>query len=339
MPSARRVTWAKFRVAAMCAVASLIVATLAYLLTGGTLLQQKATIFLYIPDATGLTKESPVRVDGIDAGKVALVDLSGSNEPNRVIRVTMTVQRERLSSLPADSYAQLSSDNLVGDKFVDITGGNSGDLVAPNGEITYKGQGEFMKSLDLSQFEKQLRVVDATLTEIEQGKSRVGQFILGDQFYNDLRKRMAELQQGMRTIASTTSEMGQALYSDRLYRQISEPLVALDRDLAKLQSGQGAGGQLLRDSGQYDQFQAGAQDLRQTIQDLRAADFLKSDRMYNDWNRGLASLLRTVEQMNADPMLVRSETYDNLNGLAKEFRDTVRDFRQDPRKYLRLKVF
>jgi hypothetical protein len=43
--------------------------------------------------------------------------------------------------------------------------------------------------------------------------------------------------------------------------------------------------------------------------------------------------------MNADPMLVRSETYDNLNGLAKEFRDTVRDFRQDPRKYLRLKVF
>ncbi|SPF41086.1 Mammalian cell entry related domain protein [Candidatus Sulfopaludibacter sp. SbA4] len=337
MPSVSRVNWAKFRVAAVCVVATIILATLVYLLTGGTLLQQKATVYLYIPDASGLTSGSPVRVDGIDVGKVDSVNLSGSKQPNRVIRVAMTVERGRLASVPADSFAQLSSEDLAGDKFVDITSGRSTDRMAPNGELSYKEQTDFMKSLDLSQVAKQLRDVDAVITDIEQGKSRLGQFIQGDEFYRDLRRRTTELQNGMRTIASTTNEVGQSLYTDKLYRQVSEPLATLDQDLAKLQSGQGTGGQLLRDSAQYDQLQASARDLQKTIGDLRSGDFLKSDQMYNEWCRGLAALIQNVEQMNADPMLERSETYDNINGYAKEMRDLVRDFRKDPRKFLRLK--
>ena len=337
MPSASRVNWAKFRVAAVCLVASIILATLVILLTGGTLLQQKATLYLYIPDATGLIAGSPGRVDGIDVGKVGSVDLSGSRQPSRVIRVAMIVDRGRLTSMPADSFAELSSENLAGDKFVDITSGRSANRIGPNGEIGYKEQSDFMKSLDLSQVRKQLDAVDAILTDIEQGTSRLGQFIEGDDFYRELRRRTTELQNGIRTIASTTSEIGQALYSDKLYQQIGEPLVALDQDLARLQSGQGAGGQLLRDTAQYDQLQAGAQDLRKTIGEFRSAEFLKSDQMYNDWCSGLASLIQNVEQMNSNPMIFTSETYDNLNGIAKEMRDLVRDFRQNPRKFLRLK--
>jgi phospholipid/cholesterol/gamma-HCH transport system substrate-binding protein len=337
MPSASRVNWAKFRVAVVCVVAGVILATLVYLLTGGTLLQQKTTIYLYIPDATGLTSGSPVRVDGIGVGKVDSVNLSGSTQSSRVIRVSMIVERGLLSKLPADSFAQLSSEDLAGDKFVDITSGRSTNRIAPNGELSYKEQSDFMKSLDLSQVAKQLRDVDAVITDIENGKSPLGKFIQGDEFYNDLRRRTTELQNGMRTIASTTSEVGQALYTDKLYQQVSEPLAALDQDLAKLQSGQGAGGQLLRDSAQYDQLQATARDLQKSIGDFRSGDFLKSDQMYNDWLRGMAALIQNVEQMNADPMLNRSETYENLNGYAKEMRDLVRDFRKDPRKYLRLK--
>jgi hypothetical protein len=31
--------------------------------------------------------------------------------------------------------------------------------------------------------------------------------------------------------------------------------------------------------------------------------------------------------------------YENLNGEARELRDTLREFRQNPRKFLRLKIF
>jgi phospholipid/cholesterol/gamma-HCH transport system substrate-binding protein len=209
--------------------------------------------------------------------------------------------------------------------------------MTPNGEITHKEQSDFMKSLDLAQIAKQLRDVDAVVTDIEQGKSLLGQFIQGDAFYNDLRRRTRELERGMQAIASTTSEIGQALYSDKLYRQVSEPLATLDQDLAQLQSGQGSGGRLLRDSAQYDQLQASARDLRKSIGDFRSAEFLGSDQMYNDWCRSLAVLIQSVEDMNANPVLATSETYDNLSGYAKEMRNLVRDFRKDPRKFLRLK--
>src|ERR1700761_9241622 len=70
MPSVQRVRWAKFRVSSVAVVAVIILATLMYLLTGGTLLEPKARIYLYIDDATGLGPQSPVRVDGISIGTV-----------------------------------------------------------------------------------------------------------------------------------------------------------------------------------------------------------------------------------------------------------------------------
>jgi phospholipid/cholesterol/gamma-HCH transport system substrate-binding protein len=87
MPSAQQVTWAKFRAATVILVALLILGTLAYLLTGGTILEPKTQIYLYLPDANGVAPGSPVRVDGIGIGKVILVELSGSNEPNHVVKV------------------------------------------------------------------------------------------------------------------------------------------------------------------------------------------------------------------------------------------------------------
>src|ERR1035437_10717688 len=103
MPSERQIRWAKFRVLTVCAVAMVILSILAYLLTGGSVLTEKATMYLYIPDATGLGPGAPVRVNGIGVGKVRLVDLSGSTEPNRIVKVTLTVERDRLASIPDDS--------------------------------------------------------------------------------------------------------------------------------------------------------------------------------------------------------------------------------------------
>ena len=59
MPSVLQVRWAKFRVATVSTVALLILLVLAYLLTGGTLLEPKTHLYLYINDATGLARSRP----------------------------------------------------------------------------------------------------------------------------------------------------------------------------------------------------------------------------------------------------------------------------------------
>ena len=43
-----------------------------------------------------------------------------------------------------------------------------------------RAEPELMKSLDLSDFQKQLRRIDAMLSDIEEGKGRVGEFVQGE---------------------------------------------------------------------------------------------------------------------------------------------------------------
>src|SRR5438105_13246626 len=116
MPSAQRVAWAKLRVSAVGLVALAILSTILYLLTGDTLLEPKANLYLYIPDATGVASGSPVRVEGINVGKVESVGLSGSTNPDRIVKITMSIERKSLSSITADSTAQIASDTAIADK-------------------------------------------------------------------------------------------------------------------------------------------------------------------------------------------------------------------------------
>ena len=344
MRSRRKVIWAKFRVTMVAICALAILSVLFYLLTGGTLLQAKTTLRVFVPDATGIGRRSPVRVDGIDVGKVRLVRLTGSADPARVVEIVLTVEEYRLRSIPRDSFVQFSADTLIGDKYVDITSGRTGAIIDPDGELRYQPATDITKSLDLTQFEKQLRIVDALLTNIEQGEGRVGKFVAGEELYNSLRKSLIEVESGLTRAAGTTGKVGSLLYSDALYRQLAAPATQLDDILESIQSGQGASGKLLRDSADYDRLRAGAADLRKTLEDLRAgrgagARLLSSDALYEDLNRKVAGLIVAVDRFQYNPWLTTTEVYEGLNGAAREAHDFIRDFRRDPSKMLRLKVF
>jgi len=339
MPTPRQVTWAKFRVAMAVLAAVAIFSVLVYLLTGGTLLTAKATVYTYIPDATALSSASPVRVNGVDVGRVKKIALSGSNEPTRIIRVTMEIEQNQLPDIPVDSFVEVSTDNVVGDKFVDITRGRSTAVIQRNAEIAFKVQPEFLKTLDLTQFENEVRTVEATLDDIEQGRSEFGKFVQGNDMYNDLLRWVGDLQKGLRATARTTDTVGSLIYTDRLYRQIQEPLAQLDASLARLQAGQGELGRLLRDDAQYAQLRDTLAGFRKTVSSVQSNQFLQSDEEYAGLNRMLASLLQNVDEIAASPLLGTSADYENWTGLAKEMRDGLQDFRKDPQKFLRIKLF
>jgi phospholipid/cholesterol/gamma-HCH transport system substrate-binding protein len=157
--------------------------------------------------------------------------------------------------------------------------------------------------------------------------------------YRDLLKDIGEIETAVRDAASTTGAIGQDLYGDKLYRQISEPVHRLDQSLAAIQSGQGTLGQLLRDTAQYDRAISLAQNLRKGIADLRTNELMRSDQLYTSLSSTLAGMTRSVDRFNASPEFGTSAMYDNLNGMAKELEATLKDFRENPKKYLRLKLF
>jgi phospholipid/cholesterol/gamma-HCH transport system substrate-binding protein len=339
MPSLARIQWARFRVMMMCVVAVLILLFLLFKLFGGVLLSPKMVVYLYIPDASGISGESPVRVDGIDVGRVAKVELSGSKDSNRAVRVTLLFYRDRISRIPADSLAQISSDTLIGDKFVDIHGGRSPSTLPSEGELTYKDQPELVRSLDLTQFTQQLRLVDATLTDIEQGRSQFGKFYQGTEFYNDLMRRLTEIQRGIQAAVSTTGAVGSLISNDRVHAQAVAFLEQFDQSLAQIQAGQGTAGQMLRSTAQYDHLLSQAQAFRQSLEQLGKGDLFQSASAYDSAAQGLARLIHSIDELNRDPLMTSTVLYENWTGSMKEMRDSMKDFRENPRKYLWMKLF
>jgi len=339
MPATRGVAWARVRVTVLIVAALSILSVLVYLLSGGRVFQRQTTLYLYIPDATGLESESPVRVNGTDVGKVQKVEFSGSTEPNRIVRLTLSIEPERITDISADSTAQISTAGVVGDKYVDITQGVNPARLSPRGEIQYKGSPELLKTLDLQQFIEQLRTLDATFADIQAGRSPVGQFVLGDQMYRDLQKGLADLDRGFHVATSTDVTLGQLLSTDRHYQTIRAPLMRVDDQLARIQAGQGPYGRLLREDGQYQHFREEAADLHKSIADFRKQEFLASDQMYAGWSRSVGVWITRVDEFRTSPMFSSSATYDNLSGFARDLSHTLREFREDPRKYLRIDVF
>jgi phospholipid/cholesterol/gamma-HCH transport system substrate-binding protein len=318
------------------AVGVIILCVLLYLLTGGMLFKEQSTLFLYIPDASGLSEGSPVSVSGIGIGKVSGIVLSGSSDPKRVVRVTLTVAHDALPMIPVGSFAQLGTDPF-GAKWVDINAAGRG-VMPPKSEIPYQEPSDIFKTLDFATFEKNLRQMDAILTDIETGRGLVGQFVMGTDLYIQVRAKLVELEKGVRAAASTTSAFGQEVYSERLYRQVMAPLTDFDQSLARLQSGQGAG-RYLRDSAAFDQAAAGIRGFRDSIAAIRASSFIHSDELYNSLNTSINTLARSVDEINAGPLFAAPQTYENLNGFARELEHTMRDFRGNPQKYLRIKLF
>jgi phospholipid/cholesterol/gamma-HCH transport system substrate-binding protein len=339
MPSPERVSWARFRVASVALVSLLILSVLVYLLTGGSLFQPKATLYIYIPDATGVAPRSPVRVNGIDVGAVTGVNFSGSGDLQRSIRVAFRVEQQYLREIPADSTAQISSDTLVGDKFLDISSGTSPRPVGPNSEISYQTQALSTKTLDLQDFRKRLDEMNAILDDIESGKSRVGQFVIGEDMYNSWRRALADMQGALNRAGNTTRQMGALLYSDQLHQQIETPLRTLDRTLIAIQAGQGGMGQMLASDAAYQQLRTTTDSLKRAIAGVHSGSWIQSDEAYEKWSRGLGGLIQSVDDFAVNPALLNSQQYDTLNGFARELGNNLKDFRENPSKYMRLQLF
>jgi phospholipid/cholesterol/gamma-HCH transport system substrate-binding protein len=157
--------------------------------------------------------------------------------------------------------------------------------------------------------------------------------------YDEWRKLLRAGQKGMHAIAAREGQLGSMVYSDTQYETLRQSILTLDQALARLQSGQGDLGRLLRDDAQYRQITAGLVSLRQSIDGLRAGPWLQSTADYGAWSRGLGGLIRTVDEFNTSSVMSTAQVYESLNGMSRELQHSLGDFRQNPQKYLRIKLF
>jgi phospholipid/cholesterol/gamma-HCH transport system substrate-binding protein len=327
MPSQEKKRWAQLRVGLLAMGALIIFAVLVFVLTSSRgLFKSRTDVYTFLDDSAAVAIGSPVRLNGIDVGRISAVNLSGSNEPNRVVRVTMEIDDAFLTSIPVDSQATIAAENLLGTKYINIKKGKSPMPVKAGSEI---------KSLDTRAFDEVvqqgysalasldgiLKKVDGIIDSIQVGKGTVGKLLSDDQLYNRVLDITTEVQKLAETLNSDQGTLGKLMHDQQLYDDVRGTVARVNTLVDGLQQGQGTAGKLLKDPALYDDTRATIDDTRATIAEVR--------KLLDKINNGQGTL---------GQLLVNPALYESLDGTTREMNGLLKDFRANPKKFLRIKL-
>jgi phospholipid/cholesterol/gamma-HCH transport system substrate-binding protein len=354
MPQQNKASWARLKVGILAIAAMVIVAALIFLITGNTnLFETEANVYTYMSDAAALDTGAPVNLNGIPIGKVKKISLSGSKDPRRVIRIDLEIPQSRLASIPVDSQTSISAANVLGTKFINIKMGTSPNAVRP---------GQELPSLNTAGFDDVVQQGYAVLTslqlivdklgnivgQIEVGKGSIGKLLVDETLYNNLLRIVASVQELANTLNSDKGTIGKLLYSRDFYNQMEGTLGRVDGILQDVQSGKGSIAKVLNDPSLYNETEKTIADVHQLINDLNAGKgtagkLLKSDELHQQLLATMNRVDVLMDKINSGQgtlgqFVVNSQLYDNLNGATRELHGLMKDFRSNPKKFLRIKL-
>jgi phospholipid/cholesterol/gamma-HCH transport system substrate-binding protein len=339
-----------------------ILGILIFLLTGsGDIFTPSAYLYTYMADSAAMEKSTPVRLNGITIGHIDEIKFSGLTDKNKVVVIKMKIARKWLDQIPDNSVAGVDASNLLGDKFINITKGDSHVPIKDGGTLNSQAGGdipELMKRAGdlLGTFQLIIGRFDSMLSDIDAGRGTVGKFIRDEQLYNELAGASKELNKLMTAITSGKGTLGRLMNDEQLYEDIRSPIKRLDAMLSDLQQGQGTLGKILKDPALFDETRQTVADMRRLINvdfkkildDLEAGKgtagkLLKDEELYRRMNQLVANLNSSVDKLNAGQgtlgqLMVNPQLYESLNGVTREAQGLMKDIHANPKKFLRIKL-
>ena len=158
------------------------------------LFQRTTDVFTYLSDSVAMTEgATPVRLNGILIGKVKKIELSGSSDPSRIVKLTLSIYDDALKLVPVDSQAKLAQQNLLGSRYVNIKKGTSPQTIQAGAEIASADTPEIedlfqQGSSTLAALQKIMDRVNGIINDIEGGKGTIGEFIGGPHALQPIRR-------------------------------------------------------------------------------------------------------------------------------------------------------
>jgi phospholipid/cholesterol/gamma-HCH transport system substrate-binding protein len=361
MPVQTRAKWAQLKVGLLAIVAMAILAVLIFLITGNTnIFESKALVYTYLGDAAALTVGAPVNLNGIPIGKVKSITLSGSKDPQRLVRVEMEIPEHELRNIPVDSLASISAANVLGTKYINIKSGMSGTTVRSGQEIPSVNTGEIQDLVQqgfgvIASLQRTVERVDKIVGIVESGQGSIGKLLVDDTLYTHFLQIVDEVKQLADVLNSDKGTIGKLIYDRELYDDFRASLARVDTVVQgfqtieqELQNGEGTAGKLLKDPALYNETQQTIAQVNQLIADLNAGKgtagkLLKSEDLHNQLQATIGRIDLILDKVNSGQgtigqLLVNQQMYDNLNGATRQMNLLMQDFRANPKKFLRIKL-
>ncbi len=228
----------------------------------------------------------------------------------------------------------------------------------------------------LEQINKIAVPANEILNKANQGEGTLGRIINDESLYRNLDATISEMQATLDRVNRGGGTAGRLINDPELYNSLNRTVGQLESIAGDIRAGRGTAGKFVTDDALYDETRAAIADLRNSAAKINsiADDFklisadlnagrgsagklLKDEQLYEDARNTLARFNSTatrIEQLIADAQagkgtigkLINDETLynninqtaSNVNQLSSEGTKLIYDFRQNPKKYLRIKL-
>jgi phospholipid/cholesterol/gamma-HCH transport system substrate-binding protein len=338
---------------------------------------RKVKLRARFPSADGVRQGSDVQLAGMHIGQVDDVRILDPTEiadsPYKVeVRFSVDQKidgRDARERIRTDSKAQLTNPSLLGsDRIVNITPGTPlGQPISDNALLQTmppSGIDQLLSSggdlaQQLNELSKQFTDI---ATRINQGQGTLGRFVNDESFYNNLNATMRQTQDLMRQIQSGQGSAGKFINDPALYNNLNALSTQLQTIADNLQKGRGTAGKLLTDEQLYNDVRAtvtkanrSIDEIQGLVSDVRAGrgtlgKLATDEAIYNDARIAIARFNTTAERLDsliagiqrgegtAGKLVTDEQLYNNVNQLSSESVKLLYDFRQNPKKYLSIKL-
>jgi phospholipid/cholesterol/gamma-HCH transport system substrate-binding protein len=347
MAQRKQLTWAELRVGLFVLAGLFIIAIAIFYVTGAGILGPKYRVVTYLPEVESLTTGAPVRLDGLEVGNVQTMRLTPHpQDAMHNIELTLRIDKKFQDSIRTDSQAGLATEGLLGNRFVTISRGLTGTVIPNNGVIPGKAELEMKAMIEkgtalmdtMGSLSEDLRgIVD----KVKSGQGSVGMLMNDPALYNHLNSTAARLDAVAASVQRGEGTLGKLTASDELYNKVDDVVSAVQQQ-------KGAIGKLVYDPAMYDSAKSFMDKGNGVLDDVRAGKgtigkALYDQTLYNNLRDASANVRDATAKLNANEgtagkLFNDPKLYDNMTALTSDLRLMVNDFRQNPKKFLHVKL-
>ena len=353
MAQRKQLTWTELRVGLFVLVAMVMLAVTVLYVTGTDLLAAKYRLKTYLPEVEGLKIGAPVRLDGVQIGNVDAIRMNPTpKDRNENIEVILRIDRVFQNEIRGDSRASLITEGLLGNRYVTVERGFIGAPLQADARLAGKEEASAKMIVERgAELVQNLNALSSTAREIveavQKGRGTLGRMLTDEQAYNRLNDALGRAQTMMARTDAGENTIGKLLASDELYRRANDTVGRLQTITADVQAQKGTLGRFIYDPSLYDNAKSFVARGNAAIENVEAGKgtlgrLYKDESLYNKWRDVGTNLESATAKLNdntstAGKMFSDPALYDNVTGLTGDLRLLVGEFRQNPKKFLRVK--
>ncbi|MFZ0991734.1 MAG: MCE family protein, partial [Candidatus Sulfotelmatobacter sp.] len=270
------------------------------------------------------------------------------------VKVLMKVSTKYDFNLRRDSVTSLDTAGVLGETYLDIDSSQAVGPVARNGDTlpthVHPDFNEVVRSSQstLQNMDALLKRADRIMAFVESGKGSIGKLIYDPTLYDRFSQTVAELKTVVDEIAKGQGSLGQLINSNDAYNKFVATLDKMNAVVDDLQQGKGTAGKFLKDPSLYNNANDTVANLKKVSEDLNAGKgtagrLLKDEELGKKIDTTMTKLAALTSELEAGQgtvgKLFKDDTlYNNANQMLEESRNLVKAIRENPKKYLSIKL-